>query len=291
MSFLTVIASQAMAFIWGNHPQVQHTPTSTEIFKKHLSAFAAVSVDRRECIENCVQASKNMLQPADCDLSETSKAAIELHLENFNTAVDQTSYLTKDDAEDLKIRFKQSLCEVVVDKWADVVAKSFYPILSISDEQEKVVAAQKWTRQYFEGVDYFNKWIGFFLFVRGEFVATLQQKTSLAFHTYSFEVIQKKMETMHTRAEKDPISFGRMMDEVEAKLEKDPTSLSVLEKEYVELAKALACCITHHWPDIDKKMDLLKKCIWSGYALQKFRTPTPGHDISQRLFADTFKKV
>ncbi|HSW85973.1 MAG TPA: hypothetical protein VLG49_00575, partial [Rhabdochlamydiaceae bacterium] len=189
---------------------------------------------------------------------------------------------------DLKTTFKKSLCEVVEERWADSVAKSFYPILSISDEAEQIAAAQKWTEQYFVGADYFNKWEGF-TFIHGKVVAKLQQKTLFAFHAYCHEMIQKKIEVMQTRAEKDPVSFGRMMKEAHAKLEKDPTSLSILEKEYVEFTKNLDCLT--QLPVIYKKMELLRKCIWYGYTLQECHQPIIDNDTSTLIFERIFNKV
>ena len=91
------------------------------------------------------------------------------------------------------------------------------------------------------------------------------------------------MSVMHTRAEKEPISFGIKMGEVIAKNEKDPTSLSSSEREYIEYLGFLDHCIAG-CPEYEKNMELLNKCIWNGFTLQQFKQPIQGSGTSQSSF-------
>ncbi|HSW85982.1 MAG TPA: hypothetical protein VLG49_00620 [Rhabdochlamydiaceae bacterium] len=273
MSFFTNIISseRVKSFFWGSINEVPSNPkTLGEVYKENLSTFSARSVSLDGCIKNCITSVENVLQPADCDLSEISQKVIEFHLNNFNKAVEET-YLYVNEPDIVNTEFKKSLCEVIEGKWAVTVAKSFYSILSISDEKERVAAVQKWTHQYFVGVDYFNKWKGLFTFIqKRDFVINLEQKTILALHNYSNEVAQEKIKVMLARAEKHPLSFASIWETAMAKEKEDPNSLSILEKEYVEFRQILKQPIASHSmimnrPDVDKKIELLKKCIWDGY--------------------------
>jgi hypothetical protein len=292
MAFLINMMGGVKSFIWGSHQETQNAAqTPLEVFEENLSSFSEMSIDRSKCVENCIQSVIDLLQPEDYNLSDTSQKIIEGYLEGFNQIVDKTSYLMESETLALKADFKSSLCNVAEEKWAVFMAKSFYPISSISNADEQVEAAQKWTHQYFLGVDYFNEWEGSYTFIQAEFVAKLQQKTSLALRAYAQEMNQKKIQAMQAKAERDPVSFEKKMVEVEAKREKDPTSLFSSEKEYIEFTEILASCVTLYWPEIDKKIELLQKCIWNGYTFQKFKEPILGSDAPQRLFTDTFKKA
>ncbi|HSW86993.1 MAG TPA: hypothetical protein VLG49_05800, partial [Rhabdochlamydiaceae bacterium] len=93
--FLTGFINQAKSCLCGNHQEVQSTPkTSAEVFAENLSTFSAMSMRHEEYFENSIKSVKDILQTTDCDLSETSKKAIGLHLEIFNKAVNETRYFS-----------------------------------------------------------------------------------------------------------------------------------------------------------------------------------------------------
>lgn len=270
--------------IWGNPLEVESKPeTILEIFKTNLSMFSEKSISQEECIKNCINGLD--LQFAD----ETSQVVIEAHLSNFSRVVHEDLSLTDERATLLESGFKEALGRVVEEKWAAVMAKAFYPIPSISNEKEQITAAQKWTDQFFTGVAWLNKWEQR-LDTSGS-VAKRQHTISTAFNEYSHEVIQNRMKTIFAQAEKDPLSFGKKIEEAIAKKEKDQTSLSALETEYAEYANNMASCLTMYWPDIERNTELLKKCIWYGYTLKQCSQQIVGSGSSCSLFGSIFKKT
>jgi hypothetical protein len=137
-------------------------------------------------------------------------------------------------------------------------------------------------------VDYFNKFKGFNFISPESSIKPLQDKTLLAFHAYSHEFKQKKMDKVGKLMEKDPVSFGKMLETACAQAEKDSTSLSEEQAMYVEFANTVASSFVMYWPDIEQGQKLLTKCIWTRYSLDKFKKiATP---MSHRHFADIFKE-
>jgi hypothetical protein len=278
------LTSVLTSMIWGN------PKSAAEVFKENLLAFSAGGITQNGCIENCVKFIESSLELADCDLSEKSKQMLESHLENFDRGVDEISGLRADDAAHLKTAFKHAFCTIAEDKWAAVVAGSFYPILSISDENEKIAAARQWIHRFFAGVDCFSQWRDL-PFAHGTFVTKLDRKTSEAFQAHSHDVLQKKMTVMLARFEKDPQSFGVMLKRIDVKLagNQDPSCLTALEKEYHDCGAFVAHCFTMSFPDIEKNIGLLKKCIWHGFTVRSMRQSILESDMSLILLREVFK--
>ncbi len=290
MSFFIDLLNGAKSLIWNDTSGASSAPIDLEeVFRENLVNFSAVSIDQEECIANCVKSVEKVLQPEDCDLSEASQKVIESHLENFNTAVDETPYLTDTEIKLLKSAFRKTLCEVVEQKWAALMATSFYPIPSFSFKEEKIAAAQKWAHEFMLGVEYFNKWEGLYTSIHSDFVAQLQRKTVSAFRTYSNEVTINKMKTMQAQMEKDPIAFAKRMEEVEVKVDGSPTSESIIDSECDEFAQILAESVTGYSGNDEKKVKQLSKCIWHGYTLLQLSGESIlDSNMSQHLFAHVF---
>lgn len=264
-----------------------------EVYKEQLSTFAGMSISRHDCISNCIKSVERILKPADCDLSLSSQKVIESCLEDFNKAVDETSYLTIDETQGVKTAFKSKVMREIVEKmWIVHEVESFYPILLLSNEDEQVAAAQKWTAQYFIGLAYFNHRL------TGEFVGEMQGKTSAAARNYLHDEMQKKMAAFGVRMEKDPMSFATLLRQIESEVT-DPSTLSIAkkdltlfstdEKECIEVIENTTACVTMDWPDIKEKLELLKMCIWNGFTLRDLNTPIPD-SAAQRLFIKIFQK-
>lgn len=288
MASIASMVNCARHFLWGSSAIQSNPQSGPEAFKENLSKFSASAIDQDTCIANCCKSVKDVLQTSDCDLSEASLEEIKSYIDGFNIAVDDAPTLIGSD--NLKNAFKKSLCEVVEEKWAVVMAQAFHPIPSIPVQEKQIAAAQKWAQQFFAGVDYFNQWEGFFTCIQGEFVAKLQQKTSSAFSTYSYEVIQEKMKVIQTQAEKYPISFGKLMDQAAARAKKDPNSLSPEDLKYLDYAQILAHCVTGYWPDVEQAKELLKACVWNTFTLREVKSSVDS-DVGFNLFARMFTKA
>ena len=136
MAMLINLINGMKSVILGNPSETQANPiTPTKIFKTNLSQFLAMSITQKKCIANCCDGIRDLLQPEDCDLSEGSQEVIDFtFLENFNSVVDTFKF---SNSTEIKSAFKQSLHEVVKEKWAAEMAKSFYPISLIQSEKEQ----------------------------------------------------------------------------------------------------------------------------------------------------------
>lgn len=271
-------------------PQEEPSPklkAFTEV-REQLSSFAlmmsARQVSANQCIQNCIRSVEKLLSPSDCDLSISSQIKIESYLESFNTAVDETSYLTNLETAELKKAFKNEWHKVVEEEWRVIIAESFHPILSISADNKQVEAAQNWTQRYCVGLDYLNQWKGNSALTEG-FEAKLQEKILTAADVYLHDALDKKMELVGKQVEKNPKAFAEIMQRVQ---KKDPTFLSSLEKEYVEFAKYSVDALMRFWPDIDKEKELLNACICLGHTLRKSELSILGH-ASQDAFAKILK--
>jgi hypothetical protein len=283
---LSSVISATFKYWTENNPLVS-SPSKKEPLYQTLQQLVQESITPEECIERCIQRLKIILESVTCDLSQSNQREIETHLEQFNSAADRTFHLSDDD---VKISFKTALYEVVTDKWAEAMAHSFYPICSISDEQEKIQAAQKWTHHYFLGVEYLNKCEGLCNFLQGLFVSKCERKTQLALFIHANQVILKRMQQMEKQCESSPAAFYQMTKAVQNKAENDPHSLTLSEKEYLKFQRNLASSVTHYWPDIEQPKQAMKSCIWSGHAIKNLNDSILDPDHSD-LFADALKKV
>ncbi|MBS0651216.1 MAG: hypothetical protein JSR93_08640, partial [Verrucomicrobia bacterium] len=192
------------------------------------------------------------------------------------------------DAEKIKSQFKLAYSLFVEKQWTAAAAKSFYPILAMSNEEERISAAQSWTQDYFSGIGYFNAFENFAPVIVADFVARIVDRTTPTLHAYCHETIQQNIAKMQKRAEADPISFNNKMEEIDAKAKIDPNSLSAEEKEYIDFAENVAACITMYWPSVSKQIELLKKCVWHGFTLRQHNWSIVGTDMAQKLFASAF---
>lgn len=123
---------------WGIHSEIQSPlQTLNEIYTKNLLLLSTTFIDLNQCMSNCVESLKNVLQPEDYNLDETGLKTIDFHLKNFDEVLDGICYF-EGSAHDIKRAFRISFCNVAEEKWGGIKAQSLYPIPSISDEEEKV---------------------------------------------------------------------------------------------------------------------------------------------------------
>lgn len=289
MISFTHVMNNAKSFFGINLAKEHCTPKNlVAVFKEHLGDFSALYISQDECIENCIKAIKDNCEFENGNISETNRKIFAEYLEIFNKSVNESPYSSiKDESEKLKIAFNKSLCKIIEQKWAHFMAKSFYQMLSIADKKEQAIDAQIWTGQYYLGVDYFSEWESWP--IDNELVIKLEQKTLSAFQTYCRDLIQKKMKTMLARAERDPMSFQKGMLEAMTIREKDPASFSASEAECVTFLQDLSNGIAPYSPDIEKKMALLKECIWHGFAIRKLNQSFDNKSL--HLFESTFETI
>jgi len=192
------------------------------------------------------------------------------------------------DAEKIKSQFKLAYSLFVEKQWTAAAAKSFYPILAMSNQEERISAAQSWTQDYFSGIGFFNAFENFAPVIVADFVARIVDRTTPALQAHCHHMIQESITKMQKRAETDPISFNNIMEAIDAKAKIDPNSLSAEEKEYIDFAENIAACITMYWPSVSKQTELLKKCVWHGFTLRQHNWSIVETEMSKKLFASAF---
>lgn len=281
------------SFFWSDNPKVQLPPkTPEQVFKDNILNISAMSyIDHqyeKDCIAACVQAIAADFENLEFPLSREDRKKIETHAANFDRAVADTPHLYSEEAAKIKSQFKQAFSLFLEKQWGAAAAKSFYPIPSVRNEAERINAAQNWTEQFFSGLSFFNKLENFAPVVVADFVARIVDRSTPALQDYCDEKINQTMAIMQKRAENDPVSFNTIMEEAIAKAEKEPSLLSDQEREYVEFADHVASCISLRWPNVDKKIDLMKKCVWHGFTLQQQHWSIVGTEVSEKLFASAF---
>ncbi|MGE0671311.1 MAG: hypothetical protein AB7H48_04775 [Parachlamydiales bacterium] len=294
MAFLlTAVKDSVTSYLWGSSPAVPIQPkTVDEVFKENILNISSMTYDdpsyEKSCIDSCIQVVAEDFKGLEFPLSETNCALIEKHSIHFNQCVDGTSYMDPSDAEKIKSQFKLAYSLFVEKQWTAAAAKSFYPILAMSNQEERISAAQSWTQDYFSGIGFFNAFENFAPVIVADFVARIVDRTTPALHAHCHEMIQQNMKKIGKRAETDPISFNTTMEAIDAKAKIDPNSLSTEEKEYIDFAENIAACITMHWPVVSKQTELLKKCVWHGFTLRQHNWSIVGTEMAQKLFASAF---
>ena len=179
-----------------------------------------------------------------------------MHLQKFNKILDENfCHLDPKDIFSLKSGFQYLLVGSLEKIWVEVMAKSFYPVLTIYDRDEKVAAAQKWTFRYFEGVDYFNqKEKNSTLSV--EFVNRLQDKTVCVFGNRCNKEIRKKIGRIESLVKSDPDAFGERYEMLQLKYKENPSSLTDHELDYVRFLQRFK---KGTGPEVEQKVNLLKR--------------------------------
>jgi hypothetical protein len=290
MSFLSRITSSVSHLIWGDNSQPIPKRSPEEIFQQTLADFSLNQIDLKECIQRCCQCTREeAFTESDCDLSYTSRELIRLQLENFNLAVDKTNFLTLKQAASLKSAFNGAFSNFVKEKWASVVAKSFYPIPKIENINQRASAAEMWSVQFYSGLDYFCEWDEDPL-IAG-YVADFQRLLLQAYKAHHHEVKQWKMEACAARSEKDPTGFQSLLQTIDAKEEMrrmgNVITYSEGEKDAMEYVAFFASCITSNFNELGDEMKALKKCIWDGFTIRQFRgmiTPQRRHELFVKAF-------
>ncbi len=249
-------------------------------FQNHLSNIRTDG--QEECISHCIENAKEVVQ-----LFEFSEWGINRtdHVMKCFREIVSESFVNEGKVNSLNKEFTHSFCEMMRRKWSKDSAESFYIIPEISHEQEQVLAAQKWTQAYFVALNKLSDWQLHPL--TRDFVKRFSRMTLNHFNHHAINLSEQKIKLMLFQIENDPISFNRIMRSAVKKAELAPDSLSSLEKEYLEVVNNLFNNVIHHRPDIDHKGDLLNRCIWKGFTLQKMHQPILG---SKFYFSEIFKK-
>jgi hypothetical protein len=284
--------------LWPPESNKVKSATPAEIFANEISAIPWEETTVETCVADCIQSVSDNLILEEWDLSERSKFVVEFYKAQFDKAIDENKELSNEQAVELRSAFNKALCKPMEKKWHAVVVRSFYHTLSISEEKERIAAIQKWTHAYFEGFEYLNERKGRVNFsnLSRECVSHCLKNTTSAFVAYSEQLVQELTPKLFAQAEKDPISFwGKVERALEKKEKEGVSSLSASEAEYVKFTEGIASCLVSGRypkdPEIEKKWEVLSKCIWLGFSLRLAKRPILDGEMSHNLFREIFKPV
>ncbi len=274
--------------IWGLYNTVRSCLcpwTDVSTFKESFDSFSNLQITELDCIDKCVEAARNALPPSVFDLSEASQQMIDSQFNDFETALREASDLTASDRGSLNAKFRRRVGEVIAEKWTEHMAKSFDPIASISDHNDKASAALKWADCYFHGLTYLtNCESEFNTGISAACVATHASMTVIALNAHCHAEIQRRMETMHRQFEKNPAGFEKRMQGLKVKVDGEAEAVPIVDKEIEQLANDCAQGLVMHWPEIDEKKAFLQKCIWTKFSFRAF-----GLRDAEKLFTATLK--
>lgn len=260
------------AFLSAGVIQEVKKQSCVEVFKENLSLFANHYLERDECVEYCVNKVNTLLPPGVGELSDASRKTVESYFESFSSAVMKSGLGAESKA--LNETFKIALCDAVEEKWAIFAARSFYDMIAAKKEQ--IVSAQKWTDQFFRGLECFNNWENSRDIILSDFINKLKSKTIKALGAHFNEIFEKKWDG------KDREFFHKKLDGVIAV--KHEPSLSIWRKEYdewvVDGIHSLELRGTY--------TNLLTKFIWNGFTLREYKNSILDSTISKKLFEQTF---
>jgi len=241
-----------------------------DAFKENLAKCSWAYQSPEQCITNCIESIKGALQPSDYELSDASKQGIDAHVDNFNKAVEETSLLTLDQMEKLKCDFKRSLGAAIREKWASIVAKSFYPIPLITDENGRIKAAQKWTHQFYVGLEYVFKYSDGDVRMSHAMIQPIIKAVVEELRIYFHDEIQKRDQNMIKRKENHPEAFDATAKNGTADCNNEHDKFMVM-----------------NWSKINTN---LRKSIWNGYTLKDVNKSILESPISLLLFTKIFQK-
>lgn len=269
-------------------PAHYHTiaPLHTQKFQQHLVQLGSKDIHEEEYVTQCIATVKETIRSSEYGFSETGIKKAPHLLELFKEITGEASFMKDELLESTHIDFKKKFRETFEEKWSYDAAQSFYPLCGIPPNGEKIIAVQQWTHNYFCALNQLKEWSGPYPLTH-LYIAQFLQRTSEHFHMHARYIKKCKFQMMTDRKEKDPISFERIMEKALKKADEDPASLSSLEREYVNFKEICINSTMCYFPDIDKKADLLRSCVWKGFNLQKLKVPITEPNSH---FADLFKE-
>lgn len=131
----------------------QYSVSNEKVFKGYVQAFAENRISFSRCVTGCVM---EAVENIDGNLSLENQLVIEDRFQDFNTTVNEME-LSTTDVEILTATYKNTLHEMIKEKWIHQIAHEFSPIQKIDNPTEKARTAVEWIDVFFAGVDYFAK--------------------------------------------------------------------------------------------------------------------------------------
>ena len=131
----------------------EYSVSNEKAFKGYVKAFAENRIGFSRCVTECVM---EAVEDIDGNLSLENQHVIEDRFQDFNTTVNGME-LSTTDVQILTTTYKNTLHEIIKEKWINQIAYEFSSIPKIDNPVEKARTAVEWIDAFFAGVDYFAK--------------------------------------------------------------------------------------------------------------------------------------
>ena len=280
--------------VWGNSEgSASSSSDLTQAFTRSLLKLPQNGSDeeKKACIHSCLEAVAKFPGDSEFTHPEAAQQVLTDHLYMFDNAADDALYYTE--AKWAKSAFRQGYAERIIERRTADAAQQFYHIPLLSDPQERVAAAQKWTEQFAAGTASFTQLAERFSIDPQYFSSDiLSSKTLNAFDTYYHQAMQQKGEKIVKIVEQN-LGFSKQdVAALEIKAEKDPHSLSVDEKEFFEcmvygVSTAMSILGPLTIPCLEQRKMLLGHCLKLGKSVESASSITESEE-SRLAFEQPF---
>ncbi len=164
--------------------------------------------------------------------------------------------------------FQETSTRTALEKW-------------LGSGREETAAVKLWLQDYFKALNCLNEWHESAQ-LSTQSVAKFTKMISKYFYAYAHEINENRVKVMTTLIQNNLSNFNEALKKASEKAENDPSSLSTLENEYVEFLRIHANYTIHHWPDIERKVDLLNKQVWHAFMLQTLKASSQSYEKANR---------
>ncbi len=235
-----------------------------EKFKEMLAKFSNQIDPLQQCMNNCCVHLRDCLSELDCDLGENSQHTLQIILNDFQRALDETPYLIKNDKTILHTEFRKALASVVMQKWSQGMGVSFVPISTVTSEKLRIQKAMEWTQRFFNGITYFQH--------------------------LDESINRLKLETLILSAFESAIHISKLqkIERIQKRLERDATTITKQERN--ELYAGLMSSELSYDSEIEFGKRLIHHCFEIGSSLEKQIKPKLDCELFQRAFFTPLKR-
>ena len=242
--------------------------------------------EKEPYIKDSVTAVTKFLVDFDFNHPEAAQQVLTDHLHIFDDAADNALYYA--DVKWVKSTFRQEYAERITEQWTADAAQQFYRIPLLSDPQERVAAAQKWTEQFAAGTASFTQLAERFSIDPQYFSSdTLSSQTLTGFDTYYHQAIEQRGEWIRKIMEQNLGPSDQDLEAIAIKAIKNPHSLSAVDKEIFECMIYAVNSVFKQFPVLEEKKTLLGRCLKLGKSVESASSITEREEfrlVFEQLF-------
>ncbi|MBI2810204.1 MAG: hypothetical protein HYX67_05175 [Candidatus Melainabacteria bacterium] len=161
------------------------------MFVKSLREFCTDNIEKEVCLEKLRISCEDHLKGFQGDVLVEGLSLLK-KFEDLATTSETAKF------DELRIDFKSNLTKTVEEKWANALAKEFFPIPDLKEAAKQIAAAESFSKHFLEGAAHLAKLKGVTL--DDPFVAKLIEIAQKAFEGESRCVIDQKLNGWLARA-------------------------------------------------------------------------------------------